>query len=387
MDRAGGHPAAGAPGDTPRVTPQIAAEAAAWVARLHGPERTRQTELACLAWQARSAAHRHAFERCTETWMEVPNAARAIGLTGALDTRRPPGGDPLEDAPDGGAGGAAGHGDAPDDGAGHPPWQDRRRLVLATLAVAAVVGAGSLGWQALDRGDRYLTEVGESQTVVLADGTRISLNTDTRLRVDYGPARRQVEVSRGEAVFEVARDAARPFVVRAGASEVVALGTVFAVRLRLPPDGAAPGAAAALEVTLVEGRVAVRPLGQGEGGGAAGAAPAQPLLMQPGERVRLAAEAGAVAEPRLDRPRLEQLLAWQRSEAVFDGATLAEAVAEMNRYSRTPLVLAGDLAGSDQRVSGQFRTGDNAAFAQALALLHGLSVHERPGRLELSRQP
>jgi transmembrane sensor len=80
-----GHPrggaAAGDAGGTPRVTREVAAEAALWVARLHGPSRSREMELQCLEWQARSAAHRHAFERCTETWMEVPNAARAAGFS------------------------------------------------------------------------------------------------------------------------------------------------------------------------------------------------------------------------------------------------------------------------------------------------------------------
>jgi transmembrane sensor len=114
-------------------------------------------------------------------------------------------------------------------------------------------------------------------------------------------------------------------------------------------------------------------------------APAQLLEMQPGERVRLSAAQGEALQ--VDRPRLEQLPAWQRNEAVFDGATLAEAVAEMNQYGRTPLVLADDLARSDQRISGQFRTGDNVAFPRALAVLHGLTLHEQQGRLELSRQP
>ena len=89
-------------------------------------------------------------------------------------------------------------------------------------------------------------------------------------------------------------------------------------------------------------------------------------------------------KPQVDRPNLEQVVAWKRSEAVFDNVPLAEAVAEMNRYNRTPIVLSGGAATADQRVSGQFRTGDSASFARAVASLHGLVVHERPGRLELA---
>lgn len=344
--------APGAPGEPPRVTRQIAAEAAAWVARLHGPGRTRQMELNCLEWQARSPAHRHAFERCTETWMEVPNAARAGGFT-AGDLR----------------------GDGPEAGAGEAARRRRRGLLPVALVGVLAVAAGAAGWQLLEGGQDYRTAVGEAQTVVLADGGRVSLNTATRLKVEFGAAQRTVTLEAGEAEFEVAPDARRPFVVRAGGTEVVAIGTVFAVRLA----PAAPGAAASLAVTLVEGRISVR---AAPGGGAV--VPARPLELGPGERVRMAAGEGA-AEPLRDRPRLDQVLAWKRSEAVFDGATLAEAVAEMNRYSRTPVVLVGDLTGSDKRVSGQFRTGDNAGFARALAMLHGLVLRESEGRLELSR--
>lgn len=355
MGQRGGASATDEPGEAPRVTRQIAAEAATWVARLHGPGRTREMELRCLEWQALSPAHRHAFERCTETWMEVPNAARAGGFT-SEEIRRA-----ASEVSRGGLGTRA----------------PRGLLQVAAVAVLALA-AGTAAWLALGGATDYQTAVGEAQTVVLEDGGRMSLNTDTRVSVDFGTRQRTVTIEAGEVEFEVAPDARRPFVVRAGGSEVVAKGTVFTVRL----SPAGPEAAASLTVTLVEGRVAVR----AAPGGAGQVAPVQPQELVPGERLRLAKSGGdAAAVLQRDRPRLDQVLAWKRSEAVFDGATLAEAVAEMNRYSRTPVVLAGDLARADQRVSGQFRTGDNAAFARALAMLHGLKVREHEGRLELSR--
>lgn len=354
-----GPPAAGEPAEVPRVTPEIAAEAATWVARLHGPSRSREMELQCLKWQARSAAHRHAFERCTETWMEVPNAARAGGFDAGGANRLAP------EKKGGGRGGRT----------------NRGLFLLAAVAVVVVVTAAvTLGSR--DGSADYRTAVGEAQTVMLDDGTRMSLNTDTRVRVVFSAKQRTVNIGAGEAAFEVAKDAQRPFVVRAGGSEVVALGTVFSVRLTTP----GPNIGESLSVTLVEGKVSVR---AAAGAGAGEVAPERPLVMNPGERIRLAKVGGAKtsATQQMDRPRLEQVLAWKRNEAMFDGATLAEAVAEMNRYSRNPVVLVGDLAQADWQVSGQFRTGDNAAFADALAKLHGLVVHEREGRLELSRSP
>jgi transmembrane sensor len=254
-------------------------------------------------------------------------------------------------------------------------------MKLVAVAASCVLVVGSIAVVALRQdGTAYQTAVGEAQTVVLADGTRMFLNTDTHVRVDLGSKQRTVKIEGGEVAFEVAKEVARPFVVRAAASEVVALGTAFSVRFK-PSSGEA---GESLTVTLLEGKVSVRPVAGGDG---TAVAPAQTLVMQPGERVRLAKAPGRNVATRqeLDHPRLDQVTAWKRNEAVFDRTSLGDAVAEMNRYSRTPLVLVGDLARAEWVVSGQFRTGDIAGFAKALAALHGLVVQERDGRVELSQ--
>lgn len=333
-------------GKAPTVTPQVAAEAAVWVARLHGPARSPRMERECLAWQAQSAAHREAFERCTQTWQDVAGVSLASAY----------------------AAGAQAH-------ARQGPHWPRRALAVGLAGL--LVAAGVLLWRGAGADD-YRTVVGEQRQVQLADGTRLALNTDTDLRVALGDTQRTVTVARGEALFEVAPDARRPFVVRAAGREVVALGTVFTVRVG---DAAAP-AGSAVAVTLLEGQVALRPAA---GGGGDAAAP--PLLLHPGERARFGAGAGQGAAARVDRPRLDQVVAWRRAEAVFDATPLADAVAEMNRYSRTPIVLVDAPALAALRVSGLYRTGDNAAFAQAVAALHGLQLRTAEGRLELALPP
>lgn len=340
------------PEPSARVTPEIAAEAAVWVTRLHGPQRTRQMEQECLAWQQRSAVHREAFERCTDTWEGVPRVTLASAFVAAR-------------AQDGHEGAGVWH-------LGTLRWASAAALVLAVIAGTA----GYEHWR--DRGV-YATGVGEQQLVVLDDGTRMTLNTDTQVRVDLEPKQRAVSIRRGEALFEVAKDPLRPFVVRAGGSEVVAIGTVFDVRFA-PRAG---GGKDALAVTLIEGRVALQPVA-----GASGLAPAHAVRMMAGERVRLSgSQVGPdqAARPELDRPNLEQVVAWKRSEAVFDDVSLVDAVSEMNRYSRTPITLLRPSGFADMRVSGVYRTGDTAAFATAVAALHGLQVQQRDGRLELSK--
>ncbi len=338
------------------VTPEIAAEAAVWVARLHGPDRPSSMERECLAWQARAAAHRLAFERCTDTWQDVSRVtlgayAAAAGRSGVGRSIRLP---------------------------------NRLRWSLALGLATLVIGALAVlqPWTDIDT---YATGVGEQQIVVLRDGTRMSLNTATRVRVELASARRTVHIEGGEALFEVVKDARRPFVVRAAGSEVVALGTVFSVRLA--PKGTRVNDG--LAVTLIEGQVTVRPAADGPHNGTT---LARSILLHPGDRVRLsgagdsASNGAERATMDVDRPRIERVMAWTRSEAVFDDTPLSDAVAEMNRYSRVPIVLVGDLSLNGRRVSGLFRTTDTVGFARAVAALHGLVLHERAGRLELTPQ-
>ncbi|RQO61334.1 iron dicitrate transport regulator FecR [Paucibacter sp. KBW04] len=342
------------------MTPEIAAEASVWVARLHGPDRSVRMERECLAWQERSAAHRLAFERCTEIWQEVAGVtlssyARSASGEGASVARQAH----LASRP--------------------VPW-------ALALSVSFLVGLVILHpWRNVES---FRTGVGEQQVVMLEDGTRMSLNTATRVRVELGRAQRTVSVEGGEALFEVAKDVSRPFIVQAAGTEVVATGTAFVVRLT---PGDSPAAAAALAVTLVEGQVVVRDASSVD----AGAARRSPVVMAPGERMRLDSRTGAgesgkqgsslaLAVAQVDRPRMEQVLAWKRGEALFDDVSLLDAVVEMNRYSAVPIRLAESGGLDELRVSGLFQTGDNANFARAVAALHGLDLQESSEHLTLA---
>jgi len=332
----------------PAVTREIAAEAAVWIARLHGPDRSRHLERECLAWQARSPAHRLAFERCTDVWMDAAGIDRAEVARAV----------------------AARASEEPGQRRGFRPGP--RTLVAAVTVTLALVATLVLQpWRDIAP---YDTGIGEQRLVRLRDGTRMSLNTSTRVRVELSQTQRRVSVEGGEAYFEVAKEASRPFVVRAAGTEVTATGTAFLVRLT--PSGA--GARETLDVTLVEGQVVV----QGTESRVEAARIAQPIVMAAGERLRVRGSPLAVAaEPERDRPRMDQVLAWKRGEAIFDNTALPDALAEMNRYSAMPIVAGPGLAAL--RISGQFKTGDNPGFARAVAALHGLAMREHADRLEL----
>lgn len=350
-------------GSEPVVTRELAAEAAVWIARLHSPHRSKHLERECLAWQARSEAHRLAFERCTDLWMDLGGVDRAAVERAAAKFRQ--------------AQQKVGQGTnpVPNPAPRSRGWNPQRPWIVALIASTVLAVTGVLVAHSWLDADVYGTNLGEQRVVVLADGTRMSLNTSTRVRVDFEPSRRSVSVEGGEALFEVAKDVSRPFVVHAAGTKVTATGTAFLVRLL------SSGAAAGLDVTLVEGQVVV------QGGDKSAATLAQPVVMAVGDRLRVRGNPKGdgqllpVAAPQIDRPPMDQVLAWKRGEAIFDNVSLRDALAEMNRYSGVPLVIDTGLA--ELRISGQYRTGNNAGFARAVATLHGLQVRERAGLIEL----
>jgi transmembrane sensor len=195
------------------------------------------------------------------------------------------------------------------------------------------------------------TQVGERSFLVLADGSKVTLNTASAVRADYSGRDRRLTLLRGEAFFDVAKDPLRPFVVTAGSRQVIAVGTSFNVRLQ--DHG--------VRVTLVEGKVRVtrsRP----EVSGAGAQDPAGPAVTLVAGSALVAEADGADRVERLDADRATS---WRNGKLVFEGERLADVVAEMNRYSRETLEIA-DPALEDRRVSGVFEPTEGHAFAKAL---------------------
>jgi transmembrane sensor len=297
----------------------VLAEASAWLARLQGSSRTAAAEAAFKAWLAEDVVHARAFARVTETWDIIPGAAQLDTVRATAKTR------------------------------------SRRRVLeaLAACLLLAAIGGGVILYELRD--PVYQTMVGGRQTVMLEDGTRITLNTDTRLTVAYTKTERRIVLSHGEATFKDTEDPQRPFIVQAGDRKVLALGTAFDVRSdpRL------------LQVTLMEGQVEVSPVGPGQ----VGARVDEKAVLSPGERMTVRPG----GEQTLDRPNLEEITAWQRGQVMFDNATLAEVMAELNRYGNTHVRL-DDPALAQLRVSGVFTTRDPIEAARAVARLHSLNI-------------
>jgi transmembrane sensor len=203
------------------------------------------------------------------------------------------------------------------------------------------------------------TGVGEMRVLALDDGSRVVLDTSSRLRVAFTPTARDVELLSGQAHFEVARDARRPFRVRTRSAEVVAVGTMFDVAA-LPTR---------TTVTLIEGRVKVLTMGD--------SAKAQPKVeaLTPGEQLGITGDGQWLEKTVVN---VENVTAWQRGTIVLDDMALPEALDALNRYSTTRIVILGEPL-QRQRVSGVFRIGDVETEVSALQRYFDLKETSRSG--------
>lgn len=236
-----------------------------------------------------------------------------------------------------------------------PSAWSRRRVVLTGGAAASVVAAVGTGLY-LPRRDAdgiFSTAIGEIREVVLADGSVVFLNTDTRIQVRFTQASREIALLCGEALFDVAKNRQRPFIVSAGDTRVRAVGTAFTVSM-LPKRP--------IEVLVKEGVVELQ----------------RPSLP---EDVPVRASANIKALAPLDAPivtmempevRLDRNLAWQRGQIAFDNQTLEDAATEFARYSEVHVVV--DPAVSGKTITGLFASNDPVAFARAAGSVLKLRV-------------
>jgi transmembrane sensor len=303
-----------------------------WLARLQADTRSPTREAAFKHWLAADPANQAAFEKATDIWAALPGAAQLL------------------DQP------------APQVAAVLPVPPRRWPVAQLALAASVVLAVGIGLFLMLARAPAYSTAVGEQKVATLEDGSRIALNTDSSVEVRYSKSERLVELDRGEAMFEVAHNAARPFLVRAGDKQVRAVGTSFVVRRE--GDG--------VVVTLLQGKVAVTDLRP--------VARLAPTYLNPGDRLRAPVEGPA----QIDAQTAEVATAWRRGQAMFADTPLADAVNELNRYGG-PRLTVDDPRLAGLKISGVFATNDTGEFARAVAALHGLRVEQAGGTIHIVR--
>lgn len=317
-----------------KTAQQIDAEAADWAARIDGGELPPEQNALFQAWLAADVRALGAYGRM-----------RALALTSERARALGPDFNPAAFTP----------------ARILAPAFPRRRLLQwgSAIAATAVIGVGGT-WHVLRQHGRFSTGKGETKVVALQDGSVVTLNTASEILVRYSDGLRAVELVQGEALFDVAKNKNRPFVVTAGDTNVRAVGTSFTVRkLEATP----------VQVLVREGVVEV-------------SKPALSPVRVSANSMALAPEdnSATIAAKPVPLVQVHRQLAWQKGQIAFEGETLAEAAAEFARYSDTRIVIQDpDLA--REEIAGLFKATDPVGFARTIAI--SLNAHAQIGEGEV----
>ncbi len=311
-----------------RTSARIRREAADWLARLSAGAEG-ETQAAFRQWFEADRRHAEAYDRMAAIWSAASQISASSAAVAIDETT---------------------------------PRSPRRSFALAMaacliggIALVSVLlfGARWLPDSAGGQAQSFATAIGEIREVGLPDGSRLVLDSGSRVEARFTASERLLTLSEGRARFIVAHES-RPFIVSAASNEVVATGTIFDVSL----------IQSRLAVVLIEGSVEVRQRRGGRSGGG--------QRLEAGQRLVISGEAAAV---RQRATRGETL--WPSRMLEFDDTPLQEAVALVNRYSRVQLRL-GDARIGDLRVSGAYRAGDVIGFARSLAAAFSLRLETQP---------
>ena len=349
---------------TSRIDTERLEQAAVWRARLAESSDLHGGEFS--SWLAQDPRNREAWRRVQASWDVLGQQATAPGvirlrrlaLTHAHDAMR-----------------------------SNLLWPRRfRRPVMLAAAATGVLAVGAfLFWQQY-RPDVFRTGFGERRVVTLSDGSQVTLDSRSEVKVRYTADARSLTLISGQAQFDVAHDVTRPFSVTADGHKVVATGTAFDVDLL----------GQKLLVTLLKGHVVVLPqsartipwvpAAPAEGPGSATIAGAESLAasaagdamgriyLDPGEQLVMSSGGGA---PQVSHVDIERVTAWERGEIVFDNEPLANVVQRMNRYGPRHIIIDDDSTG-DLRISGVFHEGDVDGFVSTISAYLSVRAHERP---------
>jgi transmembrane sensor len=332
-----------------RTRADIDEEAAAWIWRMDSAVVAVADRQAFDAWLRQDPRHRRAAAELSAVWSALDGLAEAKReekiATFAKD-------------------------------ANLPLLHHSQRLWFAAAAMLAAVAVGAMWLQQGSELQTLATAVGQQRNVTLADGSIVTLNTNTIVETALRRHTREIYLRKGEAHFQVAHDRSRPFLVHAGDAVVRAVGTEFEVRVLTDQH---------VDVVVNEGRVEVQttapmPASPSPYPSAHPRAAAATTVraLKAGERLSTASRDYAVTP--VTAQQLSSELAWREGAIIFDGEPLAEAIAEIERYTDARIVVSDpQIAGL--RVGGRFRTGDVQEFFDALQTALPVSIRRTNGGL------
>jgi transmembrane sensor len=322
---------------------QIEDIAADWLTRRDSEAWTEADESRLGEWLNASIAHRVAFVRLEAAW---DHALRLQALAAGTQRKAvPPPGEwrvsPFFER------------HPPVTGADKAARKPHRPSWLAIAAsILLLIGLGIYVSPSL-WGEGYATPVGGVSSIPLSDGSSITLNTASKIRVDLSKDLRRIELERGEAFFDVAKDPARPFIVEAGTKRIVAVGTQFSVRRN----------GEEVQVVVTQGKVRV-----------------DSALLGAGAFAKIS-KASLLVQRKTQR-EAEDTTSWRRGFLTFDATPLGDAIAEFNRYTLRKIEIHDSQVGA-LRISGKFRPANAEAFIRVLRDGFAIQAQETDERIIL----
>jgi len=351
----------------------IIAEASAWFIEFRAGDVTVDARVRFHAWLRRSPEHIQAYLEVASAWSELPTADPdgSIDLPRLIARARASADDNVVALPA---------------RSGNAAWAGRSRRFtaprLAAAFAALAIAVGFVTWMGFYHADTYSTGVGEQRMVRLADGSTVELNTFSTVKVRLSGGVRKVDLIRGQALFHIAKDKARPFIVHSGATSVRAVGTQFDVYKR--HDGTV--------VTVLEGRVAVvesssklpllgRPAGTPGENGSSPHIDNELIYLSAGEQV-------TVTKAKVLRPRhadVAMATAWLHKRLIFDETPLTDVAREFNRYSVRRLIVSDPELGA-VAISGVYSTTDPDSLIGFLRAQPAMRLSETPAEILITRR-
>jgi transmembrane sensor len=340
-----------------RTHPAIVAEASSWFIEFRAGDVDGDARARFIEWLRRSPEHIHAYLEIAGVWAELPTSdpegkiniealiARARGEPDvvALSPDRPR--------------------SAPAPSAVKYTWRGSRRAAVA-LAAVVLLSIAAVVFLGRDKfGGSYSTGIGEQRTVQLADGSTVELNARSTIQVHLTEHQRDVTLLEGQALFRVAKDKLRPFVVRAGDAQVRAVGTEFDVYKK----------PTATVVTVVEGRVETYDESDSPGTAA--------IVLSAGEQLTVLPH--TVTKP--TRTDTAVATAWVQKRLIFEETPLSDVAQEFNRYNRRPLTI-DDSELEKLRISGVYSSTDPASLINFLRSQNSIQVVETEKQVRVLRR-
>jgi transmembrane sensor len=413
----------------PKLNRQILEEASEWFVDFRVGDADATARAHFDEWLRRSPEHIRAYWEIAKTYVELPDqsdfgkldVAALIAYARSDDNVVPLNAGTQPNRPHGMAAvDASGQAQAAELAEMPVPYRlPRRRLAAAAAACALLASAaGGLLWHT-NRFPTYSTDIGERRSLTLADGSAVDLNARSSIRIEFSNAERRVELLHGQALFQVAKDKHRPFIVRTADASVRAIGTQFDVYRK----------AAGTTVTVLEGEVAVystarqdmnqsgsafpppgslttpsaldsaerranHPFGTPQSFNPSGATTtiasvptglldpsgSAAILLSAGEQVTVTPQLAVPAPQHAD---ITATTAWMQHRLIFDGTRLADVVEEFNRYNRRQLVVdEGSL--SEFHVSGVYSSTDPTSLLRFLQDQPGVKITESESEIRIA---